>query len=136
MAALWQRPRGPDNHRPVPTRRPGVDGFPYRRGMRRIFSAALLAVVATVALVAGTGGAAVAAPGESITWYDTRIGVHADGTLDVTETIGYAFDAPRHGIFRKIPTRYRFDGTRDRVYPVEAVDVTMDGAPVEVDRSE
>src|SRR5581483_11781179 len=122
MAALSQRPRGADNHRPAVRWHPGVDRFPYRRGMRRIFTVA--AVVAVIAV--STPGAALPAPGESIASYDTRIGVHADGTLDVTETIRYAFDAPRHGIYRKIPTRYRFDDTRDRVYPVDDVHVTMD----------
>lgn len=100
--------------------------------MRRIFTVVAVALVVAVL----SPGPAYAAPGESITSYDTRIGVRADGTLEVTETIRYAFDAPRHGIFRKIPTRYRFDGTRDRVYPVDEVHVTRDGYPEQLYRTD
>lgn len=41
---------------------------------------------------------------EEIDVFDTGININADGTIDVTERIGYNFgDLDRHGIFRTIP---------------------------------
>src|SRR2546423_5589584 len=90
-----------------------------------------VAVLAAVAVL-GIAAPADAAPGESISSYDTRIEVRADGRLAVTEAIRYDFGtAARHGIFRKIPARYRYDSTRDRICPIDGITVTMDGAPAE-----
>lgn len=41
---------------------------------------------------------------EHIKSYDTNIAIRKEGVIDVTERIEYVFDAPRHGIFRNIPT--------------------------------
>lgn len=92
-----------------------------------LFAAALLATLPTPAF---------AAPGESITSYDARYEVRADGTLAVLETIGYDFgSARRHGILRDIPVRLRYDDSHDRIYPIDDVAVSMDGSPVPVRRS-
>lgn len=49
-----------------------------------------------------------------ITNYNIDIVVNEDNTLDITETIGAYFSAPKHGIYREIPlknTVTRLDGT-------------------------
>jgi uncharacterized membrane protein YgcG len=93
----------------------------------------VLGVVGGLVLVLLFGEPASAAPAESIPDYDVRIQVQADGLVHVRETITYDFGGQsRHGIFRTIPVRTRYDDTRDRVYPVDSVTVTMDGGPVAV----
>ena len=54
------------------------------------------------------------------------------------ESIPYDFGTDqRHGIFRTIPVRYRYDDTQDRVVEVTGVTVTSPtGAPTDVDLSE
>lgn len=39
--------------------------------------------------------------------FDVHVKVNRDASLQVTETITVLFNTPRHGIFRKIPYRYR-----------------------------
>ncbi len=98
------------------------------------------AAAAVALLVAGVGVLLLVAAGpagaddhESISTYDTRLQVQADGTLRVQESIRYDFGAnPRHGIIRTIPVRFRYDDDRDRVYEISDVAATVDGAPVEV----
>lgn len=43
----------------------------------------------------------------TISQYDVSVKVNKDASLDVDETINANFDAPRHGIFRKIPYKYQ-----------------------------
>jgi uncharacterized membrane protein YgcG len=95
------------------------------------------AVVVLVVVGVLVGAApAVAAPAESISSYDTRLDLTADGSLHVTETIAYDFgNQDRHGIFRKIPARFRYDDSRDRVYPITDVSVTQDDVAAHVERS-
>jgi uncharacterized membrane protein YgcG len=96
-------------------------------------SAVLVLVVVGVLVGAAPAGAA---PAESISSYDTRLDVSADGSLRVTETIAYDFgNQNRHGIFRKIPARFRYDDSRDRVYPITDVTVTQDDVAAQVQRS-
>jgi uncharacterized membrane protein YgcG len=70
--------------------------------------------------------------------YDVRIQIEPSGDLLVTETIRQQFgDTPRHGIFRYIPNRLRYDEEYDRVYPIELVSVqTSPGTPDDVETSE
>jgi uncharacterized membrane protein YgcG len=65
---------------------------------------------------------------ESTPRFDVRIVIEEGGSLVVTETIEQDFgDTTRHGIFRYIPNRLRYDDTYDRVYPIELVSVTASG---------
>jgi uncharacterized membrane protein YgcG len=70
--------------------------------------------------------------------YDVRIEIESSGDLLVTETIHQQFgDTPRHGIFRYIPNRLRYDDEYDRVYPIELVSVeTSPDTPDDVETSE
>jgi hypothetical protein len=103
-----------------------------------------LGVLTGVLFLAGAGAAArpaaaapaLAAPSESISSYDTRVEVRADGSMRITETIAYDFgDNDKHGILREIPARFRYDDSHDRVYPIDEVSVTVDGHNVQNKRS-
>jgi Predicted membrane protein (DUF2207) C-terminal domain/Predicted membrane protein (DUF2207) N-terminal domain len=103
---------------------------------RRILRGAGVVTVLAGALLLAGAPAALAAPAESISTYDTRVEVQASGQMRITETIAYDFGAnERHGIIRKIPARFRYDDHHDRVYPIDGVTVTMDGARVTFGRS-
>src|SRR5262249_27895958 len=129
------------------TRRTGAGGSavnPWPQGlpseamdpMRALRAAGTVGVLATVLFLAVAPQAAQAAPEESIASYQTQIAVQADGRMRVTETIEYDFgSANKHGIFRKIPARFRYDDANDRIYPIDNVTVTMDGGSVPLDRS-
>lgn len=75
--------------------------------------------------------------GEHISSYDVALSVHKDGELDVKETIAYDFaDLQKHGIYRYIPERTRYDDKHDRVYTISDFHVSSpDGAPTQVDTS-
>jgi uncharacterized membrane protein YgcG len=89
----------------------------------RLFSV-LLVGLAVAVLPARSG---LAAGGESISSYDTRLEVRPDGRLRVTETIRYDFGGNRrHGILRRIPARFRYDDTHDRIYPLSEVSISRD----------
>jgi uncharacterized protein (TIGR04222 family) len=96
--------------------------------------AVVLALVALFTVVLSEP--ASAADQESISGYDTKFDVHADGSMQVTETIAYNFGAnKKHGIFRNIPTTFHYDDERDRVYPIDDVQVTRNGAKEKFDTS-
>ncbi len=92
-----------------------------------VLAAALLALgVATGANVSAAGGAQFG--NERITSYDITIAVESTGDLAITEVIDYDFGVlDRHGIFRIIPVRLRYDDHYDRVYPLTVRSVT--GSP-------
>jgi hypothetical protein len=71
--------------------------------------------------------------GERIRRYDVALTVDRAGELVVRETIDYDFGAaPRHGIFRVIPVRLRYDDRRDRIYPLQVTSVRgSEGTPDE-----
>ena len=55
--------------------------------------------------------------GERIIAYGIDVTVEHDGLLRIVERIEYDFGSePRHGIFRDVVTRQRYDDTYDRVY--------------------
>ncbi|MGI8868700.1 MAG: DUF2207 domain-containing protein [Mycobacteriales bacterium] len=87
-----------------------------------------LALAGIVSAVKGGGGGS-----ERITSYTSDITVERSGGLVVTETIGYDFGSNRkHGIYRYLPERLRFDRDRDRTYKVSfGPGPTMDRAPVQ-----
>jgi len=96
--------------------------------------AAVALVVALVAPPPPTAAAASAAAqgdaGERVVSFDSAAEIEANGTLHVTETITYQFDAPHHGIVRSIITRQRYDDGHDRLYPLRVISVASpDGAP-------
>jgi hypothetical protein len=60
-----------------------------------------------------------------ITSFHSDITVATDSTLTVTEDIRVDFGTlQKHGIFRTIPLRYRYDDTSDRYYLLEVKSVT------------
>jgi uncharacterized membrane protein YgcG len=62
---------------------------------------------------------------ESTPRFDVNIVIKDSGDLLVTETIVQQFgDTPRHGIFRFIPNRFRYDDEFDRVYPIDLLSVS------------
>ena len=97
--------------------------------------------LAIVALLVGLGVTRDAlAAGERISAYTVAATIEADGGVRVQETIVYDFgDAERHGIFRDLVTRQRYDDRYDRIYALSDVTVTSpDGAatPTAVERTE
>ncbi len=88
----------------------------------------LLALVAvSLVVLLSSGGRATAQSAERITDYRTTIAIQDDGRLEITEVIAYDFGSnERHGIFRDIPTRFKFDDKHDRVYPLTLLSVTAD----------
>ncbi|HEU0133111.1 MAG TPA: DUF2207 domain-containing protein [Mycobacteriales bacterium] len=90
--------------------------------MRRV----LAAVLVLVALAAPAASAQ--AGSERITRYTVDLELRPDGRLHVVETIVYDFAlTPRHGIYRIVPDRFRYDRDNDRVEPIRNVRVT--GSP-------
>jgi hypothetical protein len=91
-----------------------------------------LALVMAGALAAGAGRAG-AQSAEAILRYDVAIQIQRDDSIVVREMIDYDFGtAPRHGIFRDIPTTLRYDDAHDRTYPLDVVSVTgSPGTPVQ-----
>lgn len=93
-----------------------------------------LAALACVAL----GSAASADEGWLIERFHSEIVVRPDASIRVVETIDVDFGPlEKHGIFREIPVRYRYDDERDRVYELRAVSITdATGKPWPYERSE
>jgi hypothetical protein len=82
------------------------------------------------ALVAMPPSLAATAQGaqERIRTYEVAIRIERSGDIVVTETIAYDFGATaRHGIFRDLPVRLRYDDTFDRIYPTEILSVRASG---------
>ncbi|WP_172684204.1 DUF2207 domain-containing protein, partial [Desulfosarcina cetonica] len=68
---------------------------------------------------------------ERIRSYDSRIDIHTDGQVVVTETLRVVSTANqiRHGIYRDFPTRYRNDRGGEVVVRFDVLDVRRDGRP-------
>ncbi|HEY8806217.1 MAG TPA: DUF2207 domain-containing protein [Candidatus Limnocylindria bacterium] len=86
----------------------------------------LVRLVAAIAIVfAMSAPAAAADTGWTIDAFHVDIAIQADGSLLIAEAIDVDFDGlQKHGIFRDIPTRYRYDDTHDRLYRVTVQSVT------------
>ena len=92
-------------------------------------------MVAGLAL-AGSSLAGHADEGWVITSFQSDIAVAADSTLTVTEDIRVDFGSlEKHGIFRTIPLRYRYDDKRDRYYLLDVKSVTDGSNPLPYDES-
>jgi predicted membrane protein DUF2207 len=86
-----------------------------------------LAIAAVVLLALGTPmtASAISDEGWIVGSFAAQILVRATGVVEITETINADFGAQqKHGIFRHIPVRYRYDDTRDRVYELTVRSVT------------
>ena len=89
--------------------------------------------LATVLVTAGLALAVLAGPAraqaaEQILDYRVDLQIEADGALVVSEQIAYDFGTEeRHGIFRDVPVRFRYDDRHDRVYPLQVLEVS--GSP-------
>src|SRR5216684_2989536 len=72
-----------------------------------------------------SSAAAQADEGWVITSFQSDINISSDSTLTVKEDIRVDFGTlQKHGIFRTIPLRYRFDDSHDRYYDLRVVSVT------------
>ncbi len=80
--------------------------------------ARLTRLIAVVALtVAGAAPVAAADSGWTIDAFNADIAIRPSGALAIVETIDVDFGGlQKHGIFRTIRTRYRYDDRRDRTY--------------------
>jgi uncharacterized membrane protein YgcG len=78
---------------------------------------------------ATSAGASAQSGAERIVSYDAGIAIQGDGSILVTEHISYDFGSDlRHGIFRVIPAQVRYNGSYDRIYPVDVRSVESDTA--------
>ncbi len=84
---------------------------------------ALSVVIGLVAALFLYAAPAYAQVGEEVSSFAADILVREDGTVGITERIGYYFPSPRHGIYRDIPTRYVADGETFDI-PLKVVSVT------------
>jgi hypothetical protein len=92
--------------------------------VRRSVRVAWLGLLVWAVLVPSPAGAQ-GSVFESTPRFDVNIVIEDSGDLLVTETIVQEFGAtPRHGIFRFIPNRLRYDDEFDRVYPIDLLSVT------------
>ncbi|MDQ4134130.1 MAG: DUF2207 domain-containing protein [Actinomycetota bacterium] len=89
----------------------------------------VLALLAAMAcLLPAAGPASAQAPDEWITSYLVEITIEEAGSILVREIINYDFGpTPKHGIFRDVPVRSRYNGRYDRIHPIEIV--SIDGSP-------
>jgi len=105
-------------------------------GTHRLAASALL-VVAAALLVSATRAAD---DGWVVERFASEVHIQSDGRLLVTENIDVNFQAlsDRHGIFRDIPVRYRWDPdpTYERVYQLSVQSVRdLNGRPVNYETS-
>ena len=96
----------------------------------------VLAAFAALWAILLSATAAHADEGWVITSFHSDIQVASDSTLTVTEDIQVDFGSlSKHGIFRTIPLRYRYDDTRDRFYDLQVQSVTDGSKPIPHDDS-
>ncbi len=91
----------------------------------RLRLSVLLVLLVAGALLFGARDALAQTRGERITSYNIDATIEANNSVLFKETIAYDFgSAQRHGIFRDIVTRQRFDDRNDRVYELDVLSVT------------
>jgi len=89
--------------------------------------ACAIATAALATIFAAPGRASAQISAERITSYNAGIVIQRNGSILVTEQITYDFGTDqRHGIFRVIPVRFRYNGSYDRIYPVDVRSVWSD----------
>ena len=85
----------------------------------------VLLAVAALALLALPAGLVAADEGWVVDRFVADITIHPDASLHIVETIDVDFgSSQRHGIFRDVPVRYRYDDTHVRVYRLTVGSVT------------
>jgi uncharacterized protein (TIGR04222 family) len=88
------------------------------KGLLRLIAGAALVVVAAAPAAAADTGWRIDSFGADIT-------IRSNGNLNIVEAIDVDFEGlQKHGIFRVIPTRYRYDDTYDRRYGIFVQGVT------------
>ena len=103
----------------------------FARSVLGLLGAAALLLLAAGPAAAGDAG------GERIRSYQVSLEVRPDGSMQVRETLEYDFGGnARHGIERDIDTEQRYDGSRDRRYPVSEIEVSSPTAPDQVQVTE
>jgi uncharacterized membrane protein YgcG len=96
----------------------------------------ILAGLAVAWLMIGSAPVGNADEGWVITSFHSDIVVAADSTITVTEDIRVDLGSlSKHGIFRTIPLRYRYDSTQDRFYELTVESVTNGTVAVPYDDS-
>ena len=91
----------------------------------------LLAAVGAISAVLCFGSAAQADEGWVITSFHSDIVVGRDSSLTINEDIRVDFGSlEKHGIFRTIPLRYRYDSSHDRYYELTVQSVANGSSPV------
>jgi uncharacterized membrane protein YgcG len=96
--------------------------------MRHRGARAAVATLAAAWAIGLSGLVAHADEGWVITSFHSDVTIAPDSAITVKEEIRADFGPLlKHGIFRTIPLRYRYDDTRDRYYGLEVISVT-DGA--------
>src|SRR6185312_15862953 len=91
-------------------------------------------VVVACAGLALASGPVHADEGWVITSFDSGIVIQPDGTLQITDDIRVDFQVlQKHGIFRTIPLRYRYNDTQDRYYDLTVESVTDGLQPLPFD---
>ena len=99
----------------------GEEVTPAVQSLQRVLAVVVVAAGLALALLAAPARAQTAA---QILDYTVDLQIEAAGTLLVTEQIAYDFATEaRHGIFRDVPVRFRYDDRYDRVYPLEVLGV-------------
>src|SRR5438270_8960215 len=94
-------------------------------------SRAVLAVLAALWLAALATVSAQADEAWVITSFHSGIRIATDSSLSISEDIRVDFGSiEKHGIFRTIPMRYRYDDTHDRYYDLTVQSVTDGSRPV------
>jgi uncharacterized membrane protein YgcG len=94
------------------------------------------ALVLVGSVLIGSSLAGHADEGWVITSFHSDIAIAADSTLTVTEDIRVDFGSlQKHGIFRTIPLRYRYNDKQDRYYLLEVRSVTDGTNPLLYDDS-
>src|SRR5690242_17049446 len=88
----------------------------------------VLSIAVALWLLAGAAAPARADEGWVITSFHSDVRIASDAGLTVVEDIRVDFGAlQKHGIFRTIPLRYRYDDSHDRYYDL-TVEAVTDGA--------
>jgi Predicted membrane protein (DUF2207) len=90
-----------------------------------------MAVIAATWAIVASSPAVHADEGWVITSFHSDITIATGSALTVTEDIRVDFGPlQKHGIFRTIPLRYRYDDSHDRYYALEVTSVTDGDRPI------